>query len=83
MKKKLIWYPIGNNIRLWRILKGFKQIKFAKELGISKSTISKIENDGQEVSTQRLQQMANILNINVTQLFVDPSILLPPPTDNF
>jgi transcriptional regulator with XRE-family HTH domain len=74
---------IGNNIRLWRILKGFKQIKFAKQLDISKATLSKIENDKQEVSVQRLQQMANILNIKVTQLFVNPSSLLPPPTDNF
>jgi transcriptional regulator with XRE-family HTH domain len=71
--------PIGNNIRLWRILKGFKQMEFAKKLDISKSTISKIENDNQEVGAKRLQQMAHILKINVTQLFVDPSSLLPPP----
>jgi transcriptional regulator with XRE-family HTH domain len=77
--KKVNLVPIGNNIRLWRILKGFKQMEFAKKLAISKSTISKIENDEQEVGAQRLQQMAHILNINVTQLFVDPSSLLPPP----
>jgi putative transcriptional regulator len=71
--------PIGNNIRLWRILKGFKQMEFAKKLDISKSTISKIENDEQEVGVQRLQQMANILDIKVTQLFVHPTSLLPPP----
>jgi transcriptional regulator with XRE-family HTH domain len=70
---------IGNNIRLLRILKGFKQIDFAKELGISKTTLSKIENDKQAVKIPRLQKIAASLKIKITQLFSDPSDLLPPP----
>lgn len=70
---------IGNNIRKWRIIKGFKQIDFAKQIDISKSTLSKIENDKQEVGLFRLQRMADCLKIKITQLFIDPSDLLPPP----
>lgn len=73
--------PIGNNIRKWRIIKGFKQIDFAKQIDISKSTLSKIENDKQEVGLTRLRQMADCLQIKTTQLFIDPSDLLTSSTD--
>lgn len=70
---------IGNNIRKWRNLKGFKQQDFAEQVGISKSTLSKIENDSREASIPRLQKIATCLKIKITQLFIDPSDLLPPP----
>ena len=79
--------PIGNNIRKWRNLKGIKQIDLAQQIDISKTTLSKIENDKQEVNILRLQKIANCLKIKITQLFIDPSDLLPPthppPTGNF
>lgn len=68
--------PIGTNIRKWRVLKGFKQDTFAQLIGVSKATLSKIENDKQKVSIPRLQKMAACLNINATMLFKDPSDLL-------
>ncbi len=71
--------PIGNNIRKWRNLKGFKQEAFAKQVGISKSTLSKIENDNRGAKIPRLQKIATCLKIKITQLFIDPSDLLPPP----
>ena len=70
---------IGNNIRKWRNLKGFKQQDFAKQVGISKSTLSKIENDTREAKIPRLQKIATCLKIKITQLLTDPSDLLPPP----
>lgn len=70
---------IGNNIRKWRNLKDFKQQDFAEQVGISKSTLSKIENDSREASIPRLQKIATCLKIKITQLFIDPSDLLPPP----
>lgn len=70
---------IGNNIRKWRTLKGFKQITFAEQIGTSKTTLSKIENGKSAVSVPRLQKIAVCLNIKTTQLFSDPSDLLPPP----
>jgi len=68
---------IGNNIRKWRIIKGFKQIAFAQLIGVSKATLSKIENDKQELTIPRLQKIASCLNIKTTELFTDPLDLLP------
>ena len=71
-------FEIGTNIRTWRVLKGFKQAGFAKLINISKSTLSKIENDKQPVSLERLQKIAICLNIKTTDLFKNPIDLLPP-----
>ena len=70
--------PIGSNIRSWRSLKGFKQALFAKQINISKSTLSKIENDKQPVTLPRMKQIANCLKIKITDLFKNPNDLLPP-----
>jgi transcriptional regulator with XRE-family HTH domain len=63
---------IGNNIRKWRTLKGIKQSDFANQIGISKSTLSKIENGRQNISLIRMLLIAEILNIKTTQLLKDP-----------
>ena len=73
--------PIGNNIRKWRELKGLKQKELAKEIDISETTLSKIENDKTEVSLSRLQKIAFCFKIKMTQLFFDPLDLLPPTDD--
>jgi len=52
---------VGNNIRKWRVIKGFKQMTFAKSIGISKATLSKIENNKQEIGVWRLQEIATCL----------------------
>ncbi len=70
---------IGGNIRKWRMLKDIKQVDFAKQIGISKATLSKIENNIQSISLLRMQQISFILNIKTTQLFIDPLDLIPPP----
>jgi transcriptional regulator with XRE-family HTH domain len=71
---------IGNNIRKLRILRGFKQADLAREVGVSKTTLSKIENDKQKnVNILRLQKIACCLKVKVTQLFMDVNDLLPPP----
>jgi transcriptional regulator with XRE-family HTH domain len=69
---------IGNNIRKWRNLKGVKQIDLARQIDVSKTTLSKIENDKQQASIPRLQKIATCLKIKTTHLFSDPSDLLSP-----
>lgn len=69
--------PIGNNIKKWRAVKGFTQKEFAQLLGISKSSISKIEKNKQQLTVPRLHQIADCLQINTLQLFVDPLNLIP------
>lgn len=76
MDNKTEMPPIGTNIRKWRVLKGYKQDTFAQLIGVSKATLSKIENDKQKVSIPRLQEIATCLNLNATMLFKDPSDLL-------
>jgi len=68
--------PIGNNIRKWRAVRGYKQDTFAQMVGISKATLSKLENDKQGVTIPRLHKIAACLKIKATQLFNDPSELL-------
>jgi transcriptional regulator with XRE-family HTH domain len=70
---------LGNNIRKWRNLRGYQQQNFADVIGIAKSSLSKIENGSQEAKIGLLQKIAACLKIKVTQLFTDPSELLPPP----
>jgi transcriptional regulator with XRE-family HTH domain len=63
---------VGNNIRKWRVVKGFKQTTFAKLIGISKATLSKIENNKQEVGIWRLQEIAVCLDVKLAQLLKEP-----------
>ena len=70
---------IGSNIRKWRSLKGFKQDNFARIIGTSKATLSKIENGKSAITIPRLQKIADSLNIKTMDLFNDPLDLLPPP----
>jgi transcriptional regulator with XRE-family HTH domain len=76
MHNKTQPYPIGNNIRKWRTLRGFKQDTFAQLIGISKATLSKIENNKQDINLPRLHKMATCLKVKTTQLLSDPSDLL-------
>jgi len=64
---------IGSNIRKWRIVKGMKQDALAREIGVSKGTLSKIENNRSVISIQILQKMTIILNIKFSMLLSDPA----------
>ena len=46
---------IGENIRIWRDLKGIKQEELAHKIGVSPTTMSKIENNEEdEIKISRL-----------------------------
>lgn len=70
--KQGILAEIGNNIRKWRTLKGFKQEALADELEISKVSVSKIETGKTDISLHRLYQIALILDIPIEKIFKDP-----------
>lgn len=59
---------IENNIRRFRELKGYSQEYMAQELGISQSSYAKIENGSTKITIDRLQQIAEILDIEVSSL---------------
>lgn len=64
---------IGNNIRKWRHLRGFKQEILADELNISNVSLSKIETGKADIRLNRLFQIAAILQIPIELIFRDPS----------
>ena len=53
-KNKMYKHNVGENIRLWREFKGIKQEDLAKQIGKSKSTISKIEHGTEPPTTHIL-----------------------------
>lgn len=53
---------IGERIRHRRIELGLTQTEFAKKMGLSaKSTVSKLENQGDNLTTDRIRRIAEVL----------------------
>ncbi len=59
---------IGNNIRCLRQMRNIKAEELARMLGLSKASYSEIENDKVKIKLERLQQIADILNVHYTQV---------------
>ncbi len=60
---------IGTNIRIHRELRGWSQEALAASLsGISQSTISRIENNDQDVSWEMIEALAKAFSISVEEL---------------
>lgn len=58
----------GRRIRAFRKLKGYTQERLAKELGLSVSAIGEVERGNRMPSEQLLEQIAQHLNIPVSEL---------------
>ena len=67
---------VGENIRTWRELKGLKQLDLAKRIEISPEALSNIENGISKPNIERLEDIADALAIEVSQLLVNPQHLL-------
>ena len=59
---------LGKKIRLLRHQKGWSQDDVAKRLDISIPAFSKIETGVTDINLSRLEQIANIYEVNVVQL---------------
>lgn len=76
--KDTINIALAHNLRAKRNSLKLTQEQFAEKAGISSITISKIETQDQWPSPETLQKIANILNIQPYQLFInEDDILLP------
>lgn len=63
---------IGQNIKRIRELRGWSQEKLALKMGYkSKTTISKIEDNINDVNQQKLDKFAKVLGCDVTELLVE------------
>lgn len=60
---------IHENIRFMRLYKDWTQETMANKLGISTLAYAKIERGETDINLSRLQQIAEVMQINLTQLF--------------
>ena len=67
----LVKKKIGNRIRKIRESKDLKREYVADELGITHGAYSKIERGDSDSNTSRLLQIAEILDVSVTDFFED------------
>lgn len=58
----------GRRIRAFRKLKRVQQVAFAKRLGISVTSLGRIERGEKNPSTELLQHIADELNIDLQEL---------------
>ena len=63
---------VGQNIRIWRDLKGIKQEDLARKIGITAAALSQIENNISNLTLNRLEDVADSLGIQPEQLFTPP-----------
>ncbi len=66
--KKKTNKSVGKNIRTLRHQRGWSQEDVANRLGISIPAFSKIETGVTDINLSRLEQIANIFEINVAQI---------------
>jgi len=62
---------VGEKIRRIRESKGFSRERVADELNITHGAYSKIERGESDPNTQRLEQIAKILKVSITDFFED------------
>ena len=61
---------LGKNIKRYRILKGYSQEQLSEKLGISQQTLSKIERGLNFLTSETLEKIPEILNIQTYELFI-------------
>lgn len=64
----MISNKIGNNIKKIRELRNFTQEFMAECLGISRQSYIKVENCGKDLSIIKLEKIAEVLNIKLSEL---------------
>ena len=70
MYKEDIYNIVGKNIKIYRKENDLTQRQLAEKLLLSESFIAKLESSThQTISLDTLEQIANVLNINIKDLF--------------
>lgn len=59
---------LGNNIKKYRKLKGYRQLDLAIAIDVSEEYISRIENGLKSVSLRKLFQLADVLEVKMSDL---------------
>jgi len=64
---------VGARIRLRRTLLGFSQVKLAEAIGLTFQQVQKYEKGMNRVSSSRLVDMANVLDVSIPYFFEEMS----------
>ena len=59
---------LGNNIKKYRKLKGYRQLDVATAMDLSEDYICRVENGIKSMSLKRLFQLADILEVKMSDL---------------
>ena len=62
---------VGENVKRYREEAGLKRTKFARMMGYQGSNLKRLEEGGLNIGIEKLQQIANALNVNVISLIED------------
>ena len=57
-----------NNVRYYRKLRGMTQQELADAAGITRYTISRLENEKNQISTETLIRLSNVLKCSESEL---------------
>ena len=60
---------IGKKIRQLRMLSGLNQTELAAQLGLHQAALSRIEKGKQRLTPSQLQEIADVLGVDMNQLF--------------
>lgn len=80
-RQRPIRQTIGWNLRRLRVSKGLSQERLTLEASIDRSYVGRIERGMENVTVSALEALANVLGVNVVELFaqVDTNSSRPPP----
>lgn len=70
MNKELVLKKVSKNIQKIRIEKGYTQETFAEKMGVSWSYVSKLESGILNLSLGKVVELAEYLDVDVSQLLV-------------
>ena len=62
---------VGENVKRYREEAGLKRTKFARMMGYQGSNLKRLEEGGLNIGIEKLQQIANALNVTVIDLVED------------
>lgn len=67
---------IGENIKYYRQLKGMKQSELAKAVGITATTLSKLEYGSGSIKLDTLSEIAKVLGVMPERLLFSPDSMV-------
>lgn len=65
-----ICLKFGNNVRKFRISRGYSQEKLAELSGLHRTYISAVERGKRSIALENINKIANALEIDISNLFI-------------